>query len=129
MKSSQTNVSLTDRASNSRTNEEATGFTMRLNDKQIPEVPLTGQSEESHKKVFEVEEPEQRSRSYDHSRNSESHNSVTGNFLPLSLLFLLQYPRPLRKDESPTLELSLLPQHISNLSFRPSLGFLGYNEW
>nr|XP_018903011.1 PREDICTED: inositol hexakisphosphate and diphosphoinositol-pentakisphosphate kinase 2 isoform X9 [Bemisia tabaci] len=75
--SSQTNVSLTDRASNSRTNEEATGFTMRLNDKQIPEVPLTGQSEESHKKVFEVEEPEQRSRSYDHSRNSESHNSVT----------------------------------------------------
>lgn len=64
-------------ASNSRTNEEATGFTMRLNDKQIPEVPLTGQSEESHKKVFEVEEPEQRSRSYDHSRNSESHNSVT----------------------------------------------------
>nr|XP_018903012.1 PREDICTED: inositol hexakisphosphate and diphosphoinositol-pentakisphosphate kinase 2 isoform X10 [Bemisia tabaci] len=77
--SSQTNVSLTDRASNSRTNEEATGFTMRLNDKQIPEVPLTGQSEESHKKVFEVEEPEQRSRSYDHSRNSESHNSVTEN--------------------------------------------------
>ncbi|XP_018903004.2 inositol hexakisphosphate and diphosphoinositol-pentakisphosphate kinase 2 isoform X2 [Bemisia tabaci] len=91
--SSQTNVSLTDRASNSRTNEEATGFTMRLNDKQIPEVPLTGQSEESHKKVFEVEEPEQRSRSYDHSRNSESHNSVTESeyFTPETCSFLSEY--------------------------------------